>query len=171
MQRKKAIKTCAVILLAAVLIFHAVWLVNFLRYRPFVSRIPKDEVGNRGYTDEDKTVYSAFYPHYPDFTGNLSVMQMRNANQKVGDCYLDMVIWPLPFRNRYEFGVTVSTVTAIGEDGSFTVFNTRFVMDENKHFLKEPYPEEREVFRQYESMIDEYYKKAIAMWGLPDPEQ
>ncbi len=44
-------------------------------------------------------------------------------------------------------------------------------MDEKKNFIKEPYEEELEVFREYESVIDQYFEKADQMWGILNPKQ
>lgn len=172
MKKHVLLKIILLMLILFLLSFHIIWVINFMKYKPFQDAVGKDEQGRYSYSDENNLSYSVFAPRYPRFVGNLSISDFRSDKLKTGDILIDMIIWP-EFFDGYEVGISISRVTGLStSDGSYSIQteSSQFVLDEAMNLIN--YDEEDiEFYKKYKDEISDFYRKAYDMWGILDLNQ
>ena len=159
------------VLAGLVVIYHIVWLINCLSYKKYVDRVGVDEFGNSSLIDEDGICYSAFYPNYLSLTGNLAICAVRPDDVKVGDQFVDMIIWPKPFSDSFKIGIMLETVTESNynettHESEVATDRACFLLDEDTHFIDEPNQYELEQWETAQDAVATYYEKANEVWGI-----
>lgn len=166
---KKKKRSILLGIISCVIAFNIVWLINYCRYYKYVKVLGKNELNQPIFVDEDKCTYSAFYPYYLGFTGNLAICDFRPSDLKSGDTLVDMIIWPKPFSKHCEVGITIEKVTDAKRhesDMQYTNTSYCFNLDERMQLVGSYSKDEEDLYNQNLSIIELYYKKANKMWGV-----
>ncbi len=166
---KNVIKKTLILIVIAFIIYNLVWFVNYKRYIDFSNLTGKDEFGNSLFIDDEKISYSVGFPHYLGFTGNLAICSLRNDKLQNGDVMVDIIIWPLPFSDKCEIGISLEVIedTTLDETGfNYTTDCIEIMVDKDLNPLEEYTDDQIALLEENRDTIVKYLDKADGLWEI-----
>jgi len=150
-----------------ILTFNLVWfLFSHFKYKSFKDAVGYDEQKKSWQYNDKEHVFGVSSPHYLSFTGNLSITNIINLDEKgnyLDNNTYDMIIWP-KINGEYDYGVTVG----IRKDNEKTFTNYNFILDSKMNSIEKLTEEEQQILDNAKPEITLLYQKAKKMWiSLP----
>lgn len=142
--KKKILKSLALVLGTAVIIFHICWFYNYSLYTRFTDGLNELVKFVTFSILEDDYIYHVKFPSYPTFTGNLAV--------STSDSEYTLIIWPSRFEAT-EYGVMFPT----GPETFTSIMVNRQLEAENEY--------DQILIEENRAQLEDLFQKASKRWG------
>ena len=146
---KKKYKIIIGVILAIILVNISWYLIVQSKYKSYVEKVPKNEIGVNYIKDKEGYQYNVKIPDYFSLTGNLAVTQKN-------DDYA-LIIWPQILNSgEYEYGVTITQddfMHLVEVDETF-----KPIGDYNEDVVM--------LVNDYKEKFEDLLNRAKNMWGI-----